>query len=241
MSASPFLSVCILCCLACLCHVCLSLMLYRLSLSRLSLILYRLSLSRLSLMLSRLSLSRLSLMLSRLPLSRMSLMLSRLSLSRLSLMLFRHCSDSFLRMRSFYTSTRSHARDQKVTQQVLTSIRDASFGCHCYALTGQDVVGDAHAGLQRSLSQRHGSSLGEWRSAADLRIDFVVLLVSGTNRLSRVIVVVIYLQNSPVLRRRKLSGVVCYMPDVPLFPRIGRDRNNGTRLSPTMRDSTTSV
>ena len=35
-----------------------------------------------------------------------------------------------------------------------------------YGLTGHDVVGDAHAGLQRPLSQRYGSSLHERHGTA---------------------------------------------------------------------------
>ena len=136
----------------------------------------------------------------------------------MSLALFRHCSDSFLRRRAFYTFTRLHAGGQKATHQVLTSIRDASFWPPFYALSGQDV-GDAHAGLQRSLSQRHGSSPDEWHGAAQQTSEktssSVATLVAGTDkvgqgttRLTRVIVVVIHLQNSPVLRRRKCSVTV---------------------------------
>ena len=49
-------------------------------------------------------------------------------LGRLSLAPSRRCSDSFPRRRAFYTFTRSHARGQKATHQILTSICDASFG-----------------------------------------------------------------------------------------------------------------
>ena len=35
-----------------------------------------------------------------------------------------------------------------------------------YTLCGQDIVGDAPAGLRRSPSQRHGCSLDEWHGAA---------------------------------------------------------------------------
>ena len=87
-------------------------------------------------------------------------------LERLSLALSRCCSASFLCRRVFYTFTRSHARYQDITQHSLAGIRDASFGSTFYALSRQDVVGDAHAGLQRSLSQSHCTSLDEWHGAA---------------------------------------------------------------------------
>ena len=50
-------------------------------------------------------------------------------LDRLSLALSRHCSDSFLRRRAFYTFTWSYAGGKSATQHILTSIRDSSFGC----------------------------------------------------------------------------------------------------------------
>ena len=120
-------------------------------------------------------------------------------LGRLSLALSRHCSDCFLHRRAFYTFTRSHARGQKATQQVLTSICDASFGC--LFMLSPDKMSSAkrtpvaNAPLPNSLA--------------------VISLVLGTGEvgqctahLTRVIVVVIHLQNSPFLRRQKLSVTV---------------------------------
>ena len=96
-------------------------------------------------------------------------------------------------------------RGHKIAHHTPTSIRDASFGSLFYALSGQDVVVDAHASLQRSLTQIHGSSLDEWRCAADLRTDCLAREPVGiVHRRSRAVhhppdarnTVVIHLQNS---------------------------------------------
>ena len=56
-------------------------------------------------------------------------------LGRLSRAPSLRCSDSCLRGCSFYTFTRSHARDLKVTQHAPTRVRDALLGCRFYVLT----------------------------------------------------------------------------------------------------------
>ena len=73
---------------------------------------------------------------------------------RLSLASSRCSSDSFLRRCAFYTFTRSHARGQKTTHQIPTSIRDASFGCLFYALYGHDASLDEWHGAAQQTSEQ---------------------------------------------------------------------------------------
>ena len=85
----------------------------------------------------------------------------------------RCCTDASIRNCAFYTllprrRLRSHAGSrQQSSQQVLLGLLDTSFGGRFYVLPGHDVVGDVHASLQRSFSQRHGASFDERRGAME--------------------------------------------------------------------------
>ena len=86
----------------------------------------------------------------------------------LSFVTYFRCTDGSCRGCACHTSLLwSHTRSlQDTTHIVLTGIHRASFGRLFDVLTGGDVVGDVHAGLQCPVSQRHGSSLEERQSTA---------------------------------------------------------------------------